>query len=475
MRARISVGFFVVGLLLLTMDPLAGQPGGGKDGKRSFQFQPPGGSGYGQPGSTPMAPGAPPQQGERTRTFQFQPGGGQPGGFQPGGGGGFGRGGGGMDPDTQWQMMVRMTGGTDSVDWSRVPPETRVMLKGMSERMGTQPIPDSGVWNKAQFVDFATRNQELARAKMAGAQPGAAPGGFTPPGGQPTYGQPGFGQMQPGQFGGPGTGGPGGGGKGLSDEDAMRSFRERDRDQDGRLTKEEASDRTRQNWESIDTNRDNVIDFEEYRVYIAVRFGPNAQQNQPQFGTQPGFGQPQFGTDYRGTGEGGGFGGPGSGRREEKKDDFTNVAIRFGKLPPGLPDWFAEYDTDKDGQINMFEWRSVGGKSIAEFREKDANDDGFIAPLELIRVESTNAEFDRLMVIQAGETPPAAGSRGKGGSMSGAGGKGGFPSLGGGAPTTGKGGAPSDPRSAREEKRDERVGEKMDRGKNNPFANGGKK
>lgn len=515
MRARISGGLFVLSALLFTMDPLAGQPGGGKDGKRSFQFQP--GGGFGQPpGGTPggggfqggggyqgggYQPGGGGFQGGSYQggggfqgsgmRMQFQPGGGgfQGGGMQPGGGGfqggggGFGRGGGGMDPETQWQMMLRLTGGTDTVDWGRVPPDTRTMLKGMSERMGTQPIPDSGVWNKAQFIDFATRNQELVRAKMAGGQPGAAPGAFAPPGGQPPFGQPGNFQMQPGQFGGPGFGGGGKGG--MSEEDAVRRFKEADRDQDGRLSWDEASSRTRENWAEIDVNQDRYVDLDEYRAYIARRFGPNAQQQggPPQYGMQP-----QYGNDFRGTGEGGGypgqggFGGPG--RREEKKDDFTNVGIRYGKLPPGLPDWFAEYDTDKDGQINMYEWRTVGGKSVAEFRELDANGDGFIAPLELIRVTNVKAEYDRLMAIQDGETPTSGSGRGKGGSMSG-GGKGGFPGFGGsggGPPMMGKGGPPSADGSDRTDRTDrsdrtERTkgGEKMDRGKNNPFANGGKK
>ncbi len=457
MRARISGGFFILGVLLLTVDPLAGQPGGGRFGKGGFG---PPGTTPGLPGATPVQPGGfPTQPGSPPggMRYQFQPGG---GGFQPGGG--FSRGG-GMDPEAQWQMMLKLTGGTDTVDFSRVPPDTQKMIRGMSERMGTQPLPESGVWSKGQFIDFATRNQEIVRARTAGGQPGAAPGAPPVmqygPGGQPGgYGQPGGFQMQPGQFGPPG-------GKGMSDEDAVRRFRDSDKDQDGKLSPEEASRTTRENWQEVDVNRDNFVDLDEYRGYIARRFGPNAQQNQPGLPMQPGYGQPQFGGDFRGTGEGGppGFGGPG--RRDEKKDDFTNVAIRFGKLPPGLPDWFAEYDQDKDGQVNMYEWRTVGGKAVAEFRDLDANGDGFIAPQELIRVTATKAETERLMAIQDGETPQGTGqSRGKGGSS-------GRPSFGGGPPMTGKGGQTPEARPSRDEKREE----KADRGKAGPWGNAGKK
>jgi hypothetical protein len=269
----------------------------------------------------------------------------------------------------------------------------------------------------------------------------------------------------------------------MSDEDMLRRFRDMDQNQDGRVSFEEASDRTRQNWAEIDVNRRGYIEFDDYKNYIARRFGGGGG-GPPQFGQQPGgFGQPPGGfggppgTDFRGTGEGG-FGGPGFGRKgdDKKAEDFSNVAIRFGKLPPGLPDWFAEYDQDKDGQVNMYEWRTVGGKTSAEFREWDANADGLIAPQEVIRVAAAKAEAERLAAIEAGETP-TRGSRG--GSMGGGfSGKGGFGGPGGFGPPgqMGKGGdrgnGGGDART--EEKQDERR-----KGKGgdapNPFRMGGKK
>lgn len=506
MRARISVGFFILGVLLLTVDPLAGQPGGGKFGRGGF-------GNFGQPGATPGAPPAPPQAyavqpggqpaafqmqpggfgqpGGGTR-FQFQPGGGgfgqQPGGFGQPGGGGFGQpggggfsrgGGGGMDPEAQWSMMLRVTGGTDTLDFSRIPPESRQFIRKRAEEMGTMPLPESGVWNKSQFIEFATRNQEIVRAKAGGGQPGGfgQPGAF---GQQPgSYGQPGgFGQ-QPGGFGQPG------GGRTMSDEEVTRLFQRTDRNQDGRVSPDEASDKLKAGWNETDVNRDGFIDFNEYRVYISRTMGGGQSGGPPGGfpGMPPGGFPGQPGNDFRGTGEGGGFGG----RGEKKAEDFSNVGIRYGKLPPGLPDWFAEYDTDKDGQVNMYEWRTVGGKTTAEFRELDANGDGLIAPLELIRLTATKAETERLLAIQDGEVPQGTGQgRGsKGGSMSGGGGpggfmgKGGFPGGGGGPPGGfngfgGKGGPPS-AEGGGERERGGKGGEKMDRGKNNPFANGGRK
>lgn len=268
----------------------------------------------------------------------------------------------------------------------------------------------------------------------------------------------------------------------MSDEEITRLFQRSDRNQDGRVSPDEASDKLKQSWNESDTDRDGSVDFNEYRVYITRVMGGGQSGGPPGGfpGMPPGGFPGQPGNDYRGTGEGGGFG-PG-GRGEKKADDFSNVGIRYGKLPPGLPDWFTEYDTDKDGQVNMYEWRTVGGKTTAEFRELDANGDGLIAPLELIRLTATKAEHDRLMAIQDGEAPQGTGQgrSGRGGSMSGGGpgafmGKGGFgpPGSGGGPPMMGKGGGESrqpEARPGREEK-----GEKADRGKNNPFANGGRK
>jgi Ca2+-binding EF-hand superfamily protein len=50
----------------------------------------------------------------------------------------------------------------------------------------------------------------------------------------------------------------------------------------------------------------------------------------------------------------------------------------------GLPPWFKELDTDKDGQVSLLEWRRAG-KSEDEFRKLDLNEDGFITAGELLR------------------------------------------------------------------------------------------
>ncbi len=54
-------------------------------------------------------------------------------------------------------------------------------------------------------------------------------------------------------------------------------------------------------------------------------------------------------------------------------------------LPKGLPQWFKQLDTDGDGQISLKEWLQ-GGKTLAEFRKHDLNDDGFVTAEEVLRL-----------------------------------------------------------------------------------------
>src|SRR5262249_50461609 len=53
----------------------------------------------------------------------------------------------------------------------------------------------------------------------------------------------------------------------------------------------------------------------------------------------------------------------------------------------GLPKWFVEIDTNKDGQVALYEWRQAG-KPMDEFKLWDRNDDGFITIEEAMRYNS---------------------------------------------------------------------------------------
>lgn len=302
--------------------------------------------GYAQPPAGGGFPGGPGGGG-----FPGGPGGGGFGGK----GGGFGNPGGGMrggDPEAMWQ---RMSGGADSMDLNQ--PQNQ-WLKGLIER-GGNPVPPNGILTKQQFMAGMQQMQQKMAARAGGGAPGGQPGVvMAAPGGQPVtmsfQGGPGGGgrdfgrQRFDGGPGGPGgwNGGPPGG-----------------------------------NWN-----------------------GQGGNWNGPGGGGYPGGPGGQFNPN------GDGPGGPG-GKEEKKKEepDFNQIGIRYGKLPPGLPDWFTELDTDRDGQVGLYEWRAAGRKT-ADFNLLDADGDGLIAPREWLRGEAIKAETDKLTAAAEGSdaTPTRA-------------------------------------------------------------------
>src|SRR5262249_10799801 len=99
---------------------------------------------------------------------------------------------------------------------------------------------------------------------------------------------------------------------------------------------------------------------------------------------------------------GGGYG-EDQGYEEEKK---KVTGWHVGNLPPELPSWFAQYDTDKDGQVGLYEWKAAG-RSVKEFVDMDTNGDGFLTVEEVMRIEMAARK-------KAGTGPDAL-ARGQGG------------------------------------------------------------
>ena len=379
MRSRwLAGGFFLLGTVLLTAGPSAGQPDGGKGGGK----------------------------------------------------GGFGR---APDPEKLFGFLARGSGG-EVIDFSKMDPNQRLFARGVLEKSGMLPPADNAVITKEAFV--VGFNQ--AQAAKAAAAPPADAGQPPAPGGPP------------GGFGGRGPGG------GMSDEDADRRFREYDRNQDGRLSFEEASERMKPAFKEIDTNGDGVIDLAEYKGYIAKRFGGGPGGVTTTMGGPPGgmtLNGPPGGTGQQNwngppggwsNGQPAGPGGTGGRRDDKPPDDKAVVAVRFGKLPAGLPDWFADLDADRDGQVGLYEWRAAG-KDMKEFMAMDLNGDGLLAPQELIRYAAQKAEQDRLAAAEEGGTTSsrsASSGGSSGGRVPGGGGMARNPWGGGKVPEKGSDGKP---------------------------------
>ena len=45
-----------------------------------------------------------------------------------------------MDPERLFQMLVNVSGGRDTIRFDNIPPETKAVMRQMSERMGVPPL-----------------------------------------------------------------------------------------------------------------------------------------------------------------------------------------------------------------------------------------------------------------------------------------------------------------------------------------------
>jgi collagen type III alpha len=140
-----------------------------------------------------------------------------------------------------------------------------------------------------------------------------------------------------------GPGGPGGPG-GMNPEDIMRRLREADRDGDGKLSKDEAPERMRENFDRVDTNSDGFVDQQELRQMFAA------------MGGRPG-----------------GPGGPGGFDPQRMVDGLFANADRDGdgklskeETPERMREGFDRIDADKDGSLSKDEVREAMARFARE-------------------------------------------------------------------------------------------------------------
>lgn len=153
---------------------------------------------------------------------------------------------------------------------------------------------------------------------------------------------------------------PGGGMDSAPDS----SFRRYDRDGDGVLSFEELPESLQVERATWDRDGNVFIDRNEFAEYFRARM------------------------DWLRQDEGGAFGGswgnlPRSAPPVE--EERRPMVYRAGQLPPGLPAWFTQLDSDRDAQVGLYEWKT-SSRSLQEFTRLDLNNDGLITVAEVLQL-----------------------------------------------------------------------------------------
>jgi Ca2+-binding EF-hand superfamily protein len=264
---------------------------------------------------------------------------GSDGGFQPGGGPGFG----GFNPaDMAARIFDRYANGKDVIVIAEMQSQRDPTIREKAQAYAQAKGITNGQLTRDQFAGFM-------QEQMSQWQNGGRPGGGSPSAGLP---------------------GPGGDPTRNLDTDAENSFRRHDKNNDGVLTTDEMPRALRDELEKWDKNKDGVVDLAEYKEYYKARMQylrPDRQQgdnNGYDPNNRDGTAQPD----------------------DSQGDDKRPTVYKFGNLPKELPAWFAQLDTDKDGQVGLYEWKKAGGK-ISKFMEMDRNGDGFLTVEEVLRYQ----------------------------------------------------------------------------------------
>jgi Ca2+-binding EF-hand superfamily protein len=270
-------------------------------------------------------------------------------------------GGGQFDPNAIFNMM---SGGKDVIILSQVDPGVARRLQRTVDALGIT----NGQITREQYNQYLQQ-----RMAQWGGGRGMTPGAPAAPGGAPQV-----------------PGAPGGPQADPTERWAENAFRRADLNGDGLLNYDEMDESLRAERDKWDTNKDGFIDLNEFKAYFKQRIADRFGQAGP--GGPGGQGGMPFipGQDQTPMPE-----------EEEKKP----VVYRAGKLPKELPAWFAQLDTDKDGQIGLYEWRAAG-RPIGDFMAMDRNQDGFLTVEEVLRYEKQRQELVAKQMRDSGQANP---------------------------------------------------------------------
>jgi Ca2+-binding EF-hand superfamily protein len=171
---------------------------------------------------------------------------------------------------------------------------------------------------------------------------------------------------------------------------AETMFRKHDVNGDGFLNHDEMPENLRAELEKWDTDKNGLIDLGEFKAWLQARA--------------------QFVVGERHAGDVSGL----QLRPDNTLEGKRVGPYRDGKLPSELPAWFIPMDTDHDGQIGLYEWKT-SGRPLEEFDAIDRNGDGFLTVDEVLRYEAmqrSGAQRVRASGQGAALSRPASGRAG---------------------------------------------------------------
>lgn len=154
-------------------------------------------------------------------------------------------------------------------------------------------------------------------------------------------------------------------------EYAERAFRVLDRDASGFLESAEWSTALKALAKQVDEDGNRRLDMEEYLDYFDLRVTTVTES------------MVKLRAEFNKL------------RRNDGGDDLTG----------GLPAWFTKYDTDKDGQIGLYEWREAG-EDIAKYDAMDLDQDGLLTVGEYMRYLKKVEEEEKESSTEEEELPP---------------------------------------------------------------------
>ena len=277
-----------------------------------------------------------------------------------------------MDPGERFNQL---TGGKDV--WVRTE-ITNPGQQGYFDMVARAANVTNGQLTREQFIQGSQQLRQ--QFQNGGFRRGMFPGGPGGPGGQST-----------GAAGAPagGSGGPGG----NPDAFAEVLFRRFDKNGDGVLNFDEMPDNLKAERDKWDENKDGLIDLNEFKKYWRGR----SDQIRAELAAKAGIQTTQ--------GDAAALPGLPTAPTTAEEEAQKRVVYRAGKLPKELPPWFAQYDTDGDGQIGLYEWKKTG-RPLSEFQAMDRNGDGFLTAEEVLHyLAEQNKTKGGTAVASNGTTP----------------------------------------------------------------------